>query len=851
MYSPRFHILAAVALALATGAPAGADAIYFTLDTDIGPVSSDWDLARYGMSAAMDGDCIIVGAPRAARSEIPWQGACRTYRWDGAQWNYTTTIDDMSLDNTGEYGFAVDVDASGATTRVAIGAPYGGAAGLVQVWRDDGGWVLDETIYAPGTAEYLRFGWAVAIDGDTLLVGAPSQNNGAVDDIGAVYVYERTGTDWGDPVAEFTGAEEFDKLGFSVDIAGDWAVAGAPGADSETLSSIGAAQVYRRTSGTWSLHETLSPGATAVTQGYFGHDVAISADLLVAGAPTDVYLSISPDQYPPEEPGSAYLFQLSGSTWGTGTQILPSDTASGVGDGFGFSVAIDAVESFVVVGAPFKEVDSAAGAGRVYVFEGATGDQFASLKESSVVDDNLFGLSVTADNCWITAGVPLYDHASASTTNSGAGHVYHCRHLLFDLAAVTFPWPENLARIIALHFQYAVGFGNDGARNRALLWWEHDDTWSHTILTDLGYESRAVAVGGQQGEEFAGGGARDMTGAWQAVIWEDLDGSAAMLPLPPVPGTTASFVSALLAEPTGRSAAGWMMLSGERQGALWTESAGQWQPQGLPNLAGGGEGKASGLVGEPMSEPLIVGQCDTMEGVTRPVRWQWTGAEYVVVPLPPLPGGGLSGTANEIVRRANGDVVVLGRAESPGGGEVPVQWMRTGPMWQVMTLSTSVDPPMTMLDPVATNVGGLPGPIWGSGVDGEGKSRAVTWDPYYAGGMAHDVTDLTALILGVQVIVREAVSVSAGEERVAVNYVPADDPLGNLRPGILTRAEPPPPPPPCPADLDGSGDVGFGDILQIIASWGPCPGCPADLDGSGDVGFGDILQIIASWGPCP
>ncbi|MHC5113903.1 MAG: GEVED domain-containing protein, partial [Planctomycetota bacterium] len=57
---------------------------------------------------------------------------------------------------------------------------------------------------------------------------------------------------------------------------------------------------------------------------------------------------------------------------------------------------------------------------------------------------------------------------------------------------------------------------------------------------------------------------------------------------------------------------------------------------------------------------------------------------------------------------------------------------------------------------------------------------------------------------------------------------------------------------PCPADLDGSGDVGFGDILAVIGAWGPCGApCPEDVDGSGDVGFGDILVIIGAWGPCP
>ncbi|MCP3902732.1 MAG: hypothetical protein GY715_03770 [Planctomycetes bacterium] len=52
-------------------------------------------------------------------------------------------------------------------------------------------------------------------------------------------------------------------------------------------------------------------------------------------------------------------------------------------------------------------------------------------------------------------------------------------------------------------------------------------------------------------------------------------------------------------------------------------------------------------------------------------------------------------------------------------------------------------------------------------------------------------------------------------------------------------------------DLDGDGDVDFGDLLIVIGQWGPCPAppaqCPADLNGSGGVGFDDILVILANW----
>ncbi|MCP3905244.1 MAG: S8 family serine peptidase [Planctomycetes bacterium] len=56
----------------------------------------------------------------------------------------------------------------------------------------------------------------------------------------------------------------------------------------------------------------------------------------------------------------------------------------------------------------------------------------------------------------------------------------------------------------------------------------------------------------------------------------------------------------------------------------------------------------------------------------------------------------------------------------------------------------------------------------------------------------------------------------------------------------------------CVADLDGSGDVGFGDILTIIGAWGPCGvPCPEDLSGNGQVDFADILEVIAAFGDCP
>ncbi len=55
----------------------------------------------------------------------------------------------------------------------------------------------------------------------------------------------------------------------------------------------------------------------------------------------------------------------------------------------------------------------------------------------------------------------------------------------------------------------------------------------------------------------------------------------------------------------------------------------------------------------------------------------------------------------------------------------------------------------------------------------------------------------------------------------------------------------------CRPDLDRDGVVGFGDVLALLAAWGPCmPTCPADLDTNSAVGFTDLLIVLGAWGPC-
>ncbi|MBT8484472.1 MAG: S8 family serine peptidase [Phycisphaerales bacterium] len=112
----------------------------------------------------------------------------------------------------------------------------------------------------------------------------------------------------------------------------------------------------------------------------------------------------------------------------------------------------------------------------------------------------------------------------------------------------------------------------------------------------------------------------------------------------------------------------------------------------------------------------------------------------------------------------------------------------------------------------------------------------------------------TSLVSGGAALVRSrwpALTVLEVRERLMTTAMPLDelnpDFAGALGAGRLDLAAALDVDEPLAGDLDGDGLVGFGDLLTLLAAWGPCAECPADLDGSGDVGFADLVMLISMW----
>ena len=356
-------------------------------------------------------------------------------------------------DANDEFGRAVAV--SGDT--LVIGAPNedstatGGPsnngaleAGAVYVFvRDGSGWTQQAVLKADVLTAGDDFGRAVAIHGNTLIVGAREEdsnsttiNSGATNNsaaaAGAAYVFVRNGTAWSQQAylkASNTGAG--DEFGCSVAVSGDTAIVGARYEDGGGTDS-GAAYVFTRSGTSWTQQRLLRASDDAAGD-QFGVSVDIDGDTALVGAHEEDQLGT--------DAGAAYVFVRSGTTW-TEQRILRA-TGGGAGDGFGAEVAISG--DSVVIRAASEDGNattvngtvnnSAADAGAAYVFvrSSSTWSQQAYLKPTNTTAGDQFGRSVDIDGDVIAVGAPLEDSAATgingnandnSATDSGAGYIF-------------------------------------------------------------------------------------------------------------------------------------------------------------------------------------------------------------------------------------------------------------------------------------------------------------------------------------------------------------------------------------------------------------------------------------------
>ena len=363
----------------------------------------------WGVSTAISGDTAVVGT-YWDDVEGTWTGAAFVYTRSDGVWTQQAKLlaDDAEEHDT----FGRSVAISGDT--IVVGSPsdpyYQDKTGSAYVFtRSDGVWTQQAKLTPDEGMADERFGSSVVISGETIIVGAPA-GPGWLDETGAAYVFTRSSGVWTQQ-AKLTGDDSAieDLFGKSVAFANETAIIGANLHD-EVESDTGAAYVFTRSGSVWTQQAKLTADDAAQSDA-FGYFVSISGDTAVVGAPWD-------DDGVSNESGSAYIFTRSGGAWTQQAKLTAADFATD--DRFGQSVAISGDTAFVgSAGNDNHGID--AGAVYLYTHSEDAWTQQAKLTPDDSARGEYFGCSVSVSDD--TAIIGVYRDED-NGYESGAAYVF-------------------------------------------------------------------------------------------------------------------------------------------------------------------------------------------------------------------------------------------------------------------------------------------------------------------------------------------------------------------------------------------------------------------------------------------
>ncbi|WP_367873259.1 hypothetical protein [Luteolibacter sp. Populi] len=257
-----------------------------------------------------------------------------------------------------------------------------------------------------------EFGEAIAIDGDTALVGTPYDDIPGGDMSGSVYVFRLVAGTWTQE-AWLTASDRLavDTFGMAIAFQGDHAYIGAPGAAAGggIMSNRGCVYHFTRSGSTWTQQQILSP-ATASLNGAFGRSLALSGDTLIVGAPDQ--------ESSPQTAGSAYIFERQGASWVEAAKLAPPGATAG--DRCGFAVDIEGDQAVVAAPAYRNSVNSKTGS--VHVFTRSGGSWSPAAKLSATAPGTGFGRALDLQGDTLLVGAPdERDYRGSAFVFTGSG----------------------------------------------------------------------------------------------------------------------------------------------------------------------------------------------------------------------------------------------------------------------------------------------------------------------------------------------------------------------------------------------------------------------------------------------
>ncbi len=368
---------------------------------------------RFGATIALDDSTVLIGAYQSDASATD-QGAVFAFALHDSQHVQSQKL--VANDGTANDHFGKAMASSSDTLVISADEDDIGTnanQGSVYVFtRNGANWIFQQKLTANDGAAQDRFGNAVALDGDTLAVGAALDDTSTNTDQGAVYVFIRNGANWmfqQKLTAVGIDALPNDRFGASISVSGQTIAVGAPGVD----LGRGAAYVFTRTGTTWVEQAKLFIGGN-IPPISFGVAVALygNGDRLLVGAPFD-----------DNEQGAIYPYLRSGTAWLLRPKVTPFNQVPGAHFGSALGLAQDINQVFV--GAPDETVETKTHQGAVYTYSSGAIDLIASGYFTAIdgaAEDN-FGSAIAMANNIAIVGAPGDNIGAIS--DQGSAHVYN------------------------------------------------------------------------------------------------------------------------------------------------------------------------------------------------------------------------------------------------------------------------------------------------------------------------------------------------------------------------------------------------------------------------------------------
>lgn len=310
----------------------------------------------------------------------------------GVGWWLRTAIIDAKItsSSTGStnaaFGYGIDMNGIGDIVIVGeMGNDTGGAdRGAAYVFKfENNTWLQKQELFPSDPSNSAYFGRTVSINstGDIIAVSAPLKSNG-----GKVYIFQYDGTSYVEThsiVSNDIAAGDSFGDGMTLNDSGNRLIVGAPG----KFSGTGAVYIFDYNGTSWIQSQKIV-AADGAADDYFGRDIAITSTNIT------MIIGASRDDITGTNQGSAYIYNLVGSTWTFQTKLIASDGATN--NFFGNKVDIDAAGTRAIVGAVGNSLNN--GAVYVYDYNGTTWTQKQKITATPVIGTGRFGSGVAISN---------------------------------------------------------------------------------------------------------------------------------------------------------------------------------------------------------------------------------------------------------------------------------------------------------------------------------------------------------------------------------------------------------------------------------------------------------------------